>query len=89
MPGFRRSIRPSTGLMVHGLVERPLIFTMEDVTRFPSVSRIHFLECSGNTQNWGAPKPELTAQDTHGLLCLLRMDRSSAFDRARGSGRQA
>ncbi len=55
-------------LMVHGLVDRPLIFTMEDVTRFPSVSRIHFLECSGNTQNWGAPKPELTAQDTHGLL---------------------
>ena len=55
-------------LMVHGLVERPLIFTMEDVTRFPSVSRIHFLECSGNTQNWGAPKAELTAQDTHGLL---------------------
>ncbi len=54
--------------MVHGLVERPLIFTMEDVTRFPSVSRIHFLECSGNTQNWGAPKAELTAQDTHGLL---------------------
>src|SRR5271154_5953637 len=55
-------------LMVHGLVERPLIFSMEDVTRFPSVSRIHFLECSGNTQNWGAPKAELTAQDTHGLL---------------------
>src|ERR1700677_772044 len=55
-------------LMVHGLVERPLIFTMEDVTRFPSVSRIHFLECSGNTQSWGAPKAELTAQDTHGLL---------------------
>src|ERR1700760_987467 len=26
-------------LMVHGLVERPLIFTMEDVMRFPSVSR--------------------------------------------------
>ena len=55
-------------LMVHGLVERPLIFTVEDITRFPSVSRIHFLECSGNTQNWGAPKPEQTVQDTHGLL---------------------
>ena len=55
-------------LIVHGLVERPLIFTMEDLTRFPSVSRVHFLECSGNTQNWRAPKPELTAQDTHGLL---------------------
>src|SRR6202789_4559254 len=38
------------------------------MTRFHSVSRIHFLECSGNTQNWGAPKAELTAQDTHGLL---------------------
>jgi sulfane dehydrogenase subunit SoxC len=55
-------------LIVHGLVERPLIFAMEDLTRFPSVSRVHFLECSGNTQNWHAPKPELTAQDTHGLL---------------------
>ncbi len=32
-------------LLVHGLVERPLIFTMDDITRFPSVSRIHFLEC--------------------------------------------
>ncbi|MGC2784305.1 MAG: sulfite dehydrogenase [Roseiarcus sp.] len=55
-------------LIIHGLVERPLIFAMEELTRFPSVSRVHFLECSGNTQNWGAPKPELTAQDTHGLL---------------------
>jgi sulfane dehydrogenase subunit SoxC len=55
-------------LIVHGMVEKPLIFTMEEVTRFPSVSRIHFLECSGNTQNWGAPNPELTVQDTHGLV---------------------
>jgi sulfane dehydrogenase subunit SoxC len=55
-------------LIVHGMVEKPLIFTVEDVRRFPSVSRIHFLECSGNTQNWGAPNPELTVQDTHGLL---------------------
>ncbi len=53
---------------MHGLVERPLIFTMEHMTRFPSASRVHFLECSGNTRNWGAPKAELTAQDTHGLL---------------------
>ncbi|MBV8565947.1 MAG: sulfite dehydrogenase [Methylobacteriaceae bacterium] len=55
-------------LMVHGLVERPLIFTMADLTRYPSVSRIYFLECSGNSQTWGEPKSELTAQDTHGLL---------------------
>src|SRR5580658_7936488 len=55
-------------LIVHGLVERPMIFSLEDLTRFPSVSRILFLECSGNTQKWGAPKPEYTAQDTHGLV---------------------
>ena len=55
-------------LLIHGLVERPLIFTMDDLTRFPSVSRIYFVECSGNTQTWGAPKPNQTVQDTHGLL---------------------
>ena len=35
-------------LMIHGLVERPLILTMEDIRRFPSESHIYFLECSGN-----------------------------------------
>src|ERR1700733_11363514 len=55
-------------LIVHGLVERPMIFSLEELTRFPSVSRIHFLECSGNTQNWGAPNPKSPAQDTHGLV---------------------
>jgi sulfane dehydrogenase subunit SoxC len=35
-------------LMIHGLVEKPLILTMDDVRRFPSQSRIHFIECSGN-----------------------------------------
>lgn len=35
-------------LMIHGLVDRPLIFTMDDLTRFPSVSRIVFLECPAN-----------------------------------------
>lgn len=35
-------------LMIHGLVETPLILTMEDIRRFPSESHIYFLECSGN-----------------------------------------
>jgi len=35
-------------LVLHGLVDKPLIFTMEDIRRFPSQSRIHFIECSGN-----------------------------------------
>jgi sulfane dehydrogenase subunit SoxC len=56
-------------LIIHGLVERAMIFTMDDLVRFPSVSRFHFIECSGNSSpNWDEPKPELTAQDTHGLL---------------------
>ena len=55
-------------LVIHGLVDRPMIFTMDDLLRFPSVSRFHFLECSGNTQNWGKAVSELTVQDTHGLL---------------------
>jgi sulfane dehydrogenase subunit SoxC len=53
-------------LMLHGLVERPMIFTMEDIRRFPSESRIHFLECSGNpvyTRPYGK-----TASDLVGLL---------------------
>src|SRR5688572_30337151 len=32
-------------LTIHGLVERPLVLTMDDIRRLPSVSRIHFLEC--------------------------------------------
>ncbi len=55
-------------LVVHGLVERAMIFTMADLTRFPSVSRIHFLECAGNSPWAAESKPHLTAQDTHGLL---------------------
>lgn len=35
-------------LMIHGLVERPLVLTVDDVRRFPSESQIYFLECSGN-----------------------------------------
>jgi sulfane dehydrogenase subunit SoxC len=53
-------------LMLHGLVDRPLIFTMDDIRRFPSESRIHFLECSGNpvyTKPYGK-----TASDLVGLL---------------------
>jgi sulfane dehydrogenase subunit SoxC len=55
-------------LLVHGLVERPLVLNMNEITRYPSVSRLHFLECAGNTQGWANAKKEWTAQDSHGLL---------------------
>jgi sulfane dehydrogenase subunit SoxC len=37
-------------LMLPGLVDKPLIFTMDDIRPFPSESRIHLLECSGNPE---------------------------------------
>lgn len=58
-------------LLVHGLVDRPLRFSMDDLARFPAVSRIHFLECSGNTGSLyraGAVKPHWTVQEINGLL---------------------
>jgi sulfane dehydrogenase subunit SoxC len=36
-------------LIIHGMVERPAVFTMDDLKRMPSVSRVHFLECTGNS----------------------------------------
>jgi sulfane dehydrogenase subunit SoxC len=55
-------------LLVHGLVDRSMVFTLDDLKRFPSVSRIHFIECSGNGRNgYRDPKPELTPQMIDGL----------------------
>jgi sulfane dehydrogenase subunit SoxC len=55
-------------LLIHGLVERPLVLTMDDIVRFPSVSRIHFLECPANGgMEWrGAQLNSL--QFTHGMI---------------------
>src|SRR5262245_21393704 len=36
-------------LTIHGLVDRPLSFSMDDLKRLPSVSRVHFLECHANS----------------------------------------
>lgn len=56
-------------LMIHGLCKRPLKFTLADLKRFPSVSRIHFIECSGNGLNFGKrTDPKLTPQAIDGLL---------------------
>ena len=54
-------------LMIHGLVDRPLLFSMAELKRLPAVSRIYFLECSGNgSSEWGQ-KTGPTAQASHGL----------------------
>ena len=55
-------------LMIHGMVANPRIFTVDDVMRFPSVSRIHFIECGANTgMEWGNVAVP-TVQYTHGMI---------------------
>jgi sulfane dehydrogenase subunit SoxC len=43
-------------LLVHGMVERAMVFTLADLKRFPAVSRIAFLECSGNLNRTAGPE---------------------------------
>jgi sulfane dehydrogenase subunit SoxC len=54
-------------LYVHGMVKQARKFTMKDIRRFPSLSRIMFIECSGNgLTEWSKPTLK-TVQGTHGL----------------------
>jgi sulfane dehydrogenase subunit SoxC len=60
-------IDPKTySLLIHGMVERPMVFTLADLKRFPAVSRVHFLECSGNFGG-RTGSAELTPQQLAGL----------------------
>ena len=55
-------------LTIHGLVDRPLVFTVDELRRMPSVSRIYFLECSGNSgSEWQGGSTESDVQRLHGL----------------------
>jgi sulfane dehydrogenase subunit SoxC len=55
-------------LMIHGMCRSPRIFTMDDLMRFPSVSRVHFIECGANTgMEWGNVAVP-TVQYSHGML---------------------
>ena len=55
-------------LTIHGLVDRPLTFSLDELKRFPAVSRIYFLECSGNGRAaFKTPKPDMTPQQVDGL----------------------
>jgi sulfane dehydrogenase subunit SoxC len=56
-------------LLIHGLVDRPMEFTMADLKRFPAVTRTHFIECSGNGRSaYRTPKPEMTPQQVDGMF---------------------
>ena len=62
-------IDPATHtLTIHGLVDRPLEFSVDELRRLPSVSRIHFLECSGNSgSEWRGGSADSDVQRIHGL----------------------
>jgi sulfane dehydrogenase subunit SoxC len=50
-------------LLIHGMVDRELIFTMDELKRFPSVTRPHFLECAGNRSS----RNHRTIVESHGM----------------------
>lgn len=51
-------------LLIHGMVEKPMIFTLRDLKKFPALSRICFIECSGNFRQG---KETMTPQEICGL----------------------
>ena len=55
-------------LIIHGLVDRPIKYSLADLKRFPTVSRTHFLECSGNSGTEIMKPNQPTVQRTHGLV---------------------
>jgi sulfane dehydrogenase subunit SoxC len=63
------AIDPATHrLVIHGLVDHPLSLSVEDIKRFPQVTRVHFVECSGNGRAaFLSPAPDMTPQRTDGL----------------------
>ncbi len=51
-------------LLINGMVERPLVFTMDELMRLPAVSRIHYIECIANV-----PHPRgKTLEEMHGMV---------------------
>jgi sulfane dehydrogenase subunit SoxC len=54
-------------LLIHGLVARPLMFTVDSLLRYPMTTRTHFIECSGNSSRALTPQPaQVPAGAMHG-----------------------
>ncbi|SFT92987.1 sulfur dehydrogenase subunit SoxC [Pseudovibrio denitrificans] len=55
-------------LMINGLVDKELVFTMEDIMRFPRENRVYFLECAANSgMEWRGAQLN-GCQFTHGMI---------------------
>src|SRR5712675_2694274 len=56
-------------LVIHGLVRQPKTFSLEDLSRYPMVTRMGFVECGGNSAPMFSNEPfQGTAQALHGLV---------------------
>lgn len=56
-------------LMIHGLVRNPRVYKLQDLLRFPSVTKFYFVECSGNGREAWKQKPSTeTVSESHGLM---------------------
>lgn len=55
-------------IMINGLVDRELVFTMEDLMRFPRENHVYFLECAANSgMEWRGAQLN-GSQYTHGMI---------------------
>lgn len=69
--GIPEIVKANHELLIHGMVERPMVLRMADVERYPRVSRLYFIECSGNggsAYSREALPTEITVQALDGLL---------------------
>src|SRR2546428_1568498 len=58
-------------LVIHGLVKRPLLFTLDALARYPMVSRMTFVECGGNSAPLFSPRPlQASGPGLHRLASL-------------------
>ncbi len=56
-------------VLLHGMSSKSLVFTIDELKAMPSISRIAFLECSGNGwENWKQADDSLTVQNMYGLV---------------------
>jgi sulfane dehydrogenase subunit SoxC len=56
-------------LFIHGMVKRPLAFSLETLMRYPMETRIRFVECAGNSGAFSAAQPpQITAGELNGLI---------------------
>ncbi|MFT4749285.1 MAG: sulfane dehydrogenase subunit SoxC [Pseudohongiellaceae bacterium] len=56
-------------LVINGLVDQPLMFSYEDLLKYPMVSKTYFLECSGNSGTlFGDTPVDGSVQSIHGLV---------------------